>query len=183
MIFLQVPQQPLRYGNKYQMSKEINLNKSALWFGYCGLIPFLLPSILIWVIGTGVPIDPLYLFFCTYSLLIGCFLTGTIWSFSIYENLSPLGPIVLFLVLFLLSFLLMALFYPVTLSVINVYAIEESVLLLLLISLMLFYWALFAFESKTYNYNQNYRNMRLRLTFFVFIAHLSWVVFYIEKLF
>ena len=59
------------------MSKEINLNKSALWFGYCGLIPFLLPSILIWVIGTGVPIDPLYLFFCTYSLLIGCFLTGT----------------------------------------------------------------------------------------------------------
>ena len=89
----------------------------------------------------------------------------------------------MFLVLFLLSFLLMALFYPVTLSVINIYAIEESVLLLLLISLMLFYWALFAFESKTYNYNQNYRNMRLRLTFFVFIAHLSWVVFYIEKLF
>ncbi len=165
------------------MPNEIKLNKSALWFGYFGLIPFLLPSITIWLIGTGVPFDPLYLFFCTYSLLIGCFLTGALWSFSIYENQSPLGPIVLFLLLFMFSLLLMALFYPVTLSVINIYAIEENVSLLLLISLMLFYWVLFAFELRTYNYNQQYRNMRFRLTLVVFVAHLSWVIFFIVKLF
>ena len=165
------------------MPNEIKLNKSALWFGYFGLIPFMLPSITIWLIGTGVPIDPLYLFFCTYSLLIGCFLTGTLWSFSIHENLSPLGPIVLFLLLFMFSLLLMALFYPVTLSVINIYAIEENVSLLLLKSLMLFYWVLFAFEIRTYNYNQHYRNMRFRLTLVVFVAHLSWVIFFIVKLF
>ena len=165
------------------MPNEIKLNKSALWFGYFGLIPFMLPSITIWLIGTGVPIDPLYLFFCTYSLLIGCFLTGALWSFSIYENQSPLGPIVLFLLLFMFSLLLMALFYPVTLSVINIYAIEENVSLLLLISLMLFFWVLFAFEIRTYNYNQQYRNMRFRLTLVVFVAHLSWVIFFIVKLF
>jgi len=166
------------------MVNNVKVSKAVQLLGTLGLIPFVLPSIMVWNLSVNTPAEFLFLIFCVYSLLVCSFLTGTIWTFNINLNRSPLGSILLFFMPLASSFLLMALFnQALALSVVNVNAIEGIVSIALVGSLLLSYLILYVYEIKLFEHEDYYKNMRRWLTLAVVSAHVSWLVFFITRYF
>jgi hypothetical protein len=166
------------------MANSMKVSKIVQLLGYLGLIPFVLPSIMVWNLSVNTPAEFLFLIFCVYSLLVCSFLTGTIWAFNINLNRSPLDSILLFLMPLISSFMLMALFnQALALSMVNVNAIEGIVSIVLVSSLLLSYVILYAYEIKLFEHKYYYKKMRLWLTLAVISAHVSWLLFFITRYF
>ena len=122
------------------MSNKMKNSKSVQLLGYFGLIPFVIPSILVWNLSPYSPVELLFLFFCLYSLLVCSFLTGSIWAFRINLDKSPLGSILLFSMPFFASILVLALFnQAIVLSVVDINGIEHLISIFLLLLLFISY--------------------------------------------
>ena len=161
------------------MSNKMKNSKSVQLLGYFGLIPFVIPSILVWNLSPYSPGELLFLFFCLYSLLVCSFLTGSIWAFRINLDKSPLGSILLFSMPFFASILVLALFnQAIVLSVVDINGIEHLISIFLLLLLLMSYVFLYVYEAKLLAHRNYYKRMRFWLTLVVVLTHSSWLLFF-----
>ena len=132
-------------------------------FCYLGLMPFIFIPIISWVSPkTAFDYQLIFLFF-SWSLMMGVFMTGTLWGMSLEQKKSIIPSVGIF------SLLLMTL-------TLNNY--EEIKLSIYIIFLLLFvYEAIYRLEKKLIFDLKWYRELRFHLTFSIRICHLLMIAF------
>ena len=132
-------------------------------FCYLGLMPFIFIPIISWVSPkTAFDYQLIFLFF-SWSLMMGVFMTGTLWGMSLEQKKSIIPSVGIFFLLLM------------TLTLNNY---EESKLSIYIIFLLLFvYEAIYRLEKKLIFDLKWYRELRFHLTFSIRICHLLMIAF------
>tara|TARA_A100000164_G_C21899883_1_gene769938 strand:- start:758 stop:1240 length:483 start_codon:yes stop_codon:yes gene_type:complete len=157
--------------------KEHNKNKIKI-FGYSGLIPFVLLSLIIWNSSEIWIIDMIFYLFCLYSLLIHSFLTGNLWTLSINQDKNVGIAIILFLSPLLLY--VSTLFFFSFFQLQNIFQNKlEKIILILILNLN--FILVLIIEMKIFKSETFYKKMRFNLTAIVTFCHISIGLFIIYR--
>lgn len=71
----------------YRKDQQIKQQKLVWFLSLTGLVPFVLPALLVWVLGVGNPLsDPLIAMFRNYSVVILSFLGGIRWGHALLHK-------------------------------------------------------------------------------------------------